>query len=588
MIKLGQIDGIPVVHTDDGPPLAGLVFRVGSADEMLSQRGITHLIEHLALHRLGTTDYHFNGTTAPFFTSFFTRGDQATAVSFLQQVVASLINLPIDRLEIERGVLRTEEDGRAMSVGRRLHLWRYGAVGLGAASYAELGLSGLHPHDLTRWVSRYFTRENAVLWFSGMELPTELRLGLPTGTRVPIVESVSMLPKTPAYHPELPQHLGLHAVVKRSTAAMVFSGVLQRELFRRMRQESGYCYTPMADYSVLEGDRAAIVAIADLAPELREAALGEFIDTLASLQWGDPNPSVLQEVKTSYASALTEPGAEAARLPGAAMDLLVGRPIIPVEALRAELDAVTSADLYSVAAEVGASALLLTPAGLDADWAGYARVPDTSEEAVNGRPFVPINDPSATLVIGVDGVTAVTSAGPLTVLYQDCQAMLMRPDGARTLIGSDGVNFTIEPTLFALPDGMLDIIDQHVPPERVVRLPARSPDQIPKPPPDPAGPAVPSDGGGQSGADSGASDPATQQAAAVSRRLGPGARAGVILAIVVLGLLDAFLLLMVLAAFFPDPSVDTNGLQIAQVFLSVLTAVCTGGIVALSLLLGRR
>jgi predicted Zn-dependent peptidase len=585
MIKLGQLDGVPVVHTDDGPPLAGLVFRVGSADELLSQRGITHLIEHLALHRLGTTDYHFNGTTAPYFTSFFTRGDQATAVSFLQQVATSLNNLPIDRLEIERGVLRTEEDGRALTIGRRMNLWRYGAVGLGATSYGELGLSGFHPHDLTRWVSRYFTRENAVLWFSGMELPTDLTLGLPTGTREPIVESVSVLPKTPAYHPELPQHLGLHAVVGRSTAAMVFAAVLQRELFRRMRQESGYCYTPTADYTVIDADRAAIVAIADLAPELREAALGEFIDTIASMQWGKLSPSLLEEVKTTFRTGLTEPGAEASRLPGAAMNLLLGRPIIPIDALRAEVDAVTIADLYVVAAEVAANALLLTPAGLEADWAGYARVSDISERAVNGRPFVPINNPGETLVIGVDGVTAATEAGPLTVLYEDCQAMLMRPDGARTLIGRDGVSFTIEPTLFALPDGMIDIIDQHVPPERVVRLPARSPDQIPMPPPDPA---APSGDGERSEAEPGAVEAAAQPTAAVSRRLGPAARAGVILAIVVLGLLDAFLLLLLLAAFFPDPSIDRNGLEIAQWFFAVLTAVCTGGIVALSVRLGRR
>ncbi len=587
MINLAQVDSIPVVYTEEGPPLAGLVFRVGSADELLSQRGITHLIEHLALHRLGTTDYHFNGTTAPYFTSFFTRGDPAAVVAFLEQVVSSLNDLPIDRLDIEKGVLRTEEDGRSISMVRQLNLWRHGAVGRGASTYAELGLGGVHPYDLTRWVSRYFTRQNAALWFSGMEPPAGLRLNLPSGAREPIREAVSMLPTTPAFHPEFPQHIGLHGVVKRSTAAMVFAAVWQRELFRRMRQENGYCYTPTVDYSVSDATQAAIIAIADIAPELREAALGEFIDTLASLQWGELNPSVLEEVKTTSRSALTEAGAEASRLPGAAMDLLLGRPIMPIEALRAELEAVTPADLHAVAAEVATSALLLTPAGLTADWAGFARVPDTSEKAVTGRPFVPINDPDYTLVIGVDGVSVVNKAGPMTVLYQDCQAMLTRPDGARTLIGADGVICSIEPTLFTLPEGMLDTIDQHVPPDRVVRLPSRSPEQIPMPPQDRTGQAVPSDDS-RSATEPGAYEAPSQPGAPVSRGLGPVARAGVIVAIVVLGILTAMLVLLTLALLIPAPDADPEGIVFVQVFFSVLAVACAGGIVGLSFLLRRH
>jgi hypothetical protein len=36
-----------------GPLSAGLVFRVGQADETLAWSGITHMVEHLALFRHG-------------------------------------------------------------------------------------------------------------------------------------------------------------------------------------------------------------------------------------------------------------------------------------------------------------------------------------------------------------------------------------------------------------------------------------------------------------------------------------------------------------------------------------------------------
>ena len=49
-----SVDGVPVFWTESGDEmLAGLVFRVGRADESLARGGITHLVEHLALYPLG-------------------------------------------------------------------------------------------------------------------------------------------------------------------------------------------------------------------------------------------------------------------------------------------------------------------------------------------------------------------------------------------------------------------------------------------------------------------------------------------------------------------------------------------------------
>lgn len=54
-----EVDGIPVLLAPSaGQMRAGLMFRVGRADETLATNGVTHLVEDLAPHRHGTADYH--------------------------------------------------------------------------------------------------------------------------------------------------------------------------------------------------------------------------------------------------------------------------------------------------------------------------------------------------------------------------------------------------------------------------------------------------------------------------------------------------------------------------------------------------
>ena len=64
MIKETEISGIrTLIAPGNGPLAAGLVFRVGCADEPLSRRGLTHLVEHLALHRHGLIEHDANAAT---------------------------------------------------------------------------------------------------------------------------------------------------------------------------------------------------------------------------------------------------------------------------------------------------------------------------------------------------------------------------------------------------------------------------------------------------------------------------------------------------------------------------------------------
>jgi hypothetical protein len=97
--------------------MAGLTFRVGRADETLATAGITHLLEHLTLFHHGLSDYHYNGATGSVVTHFHMQGSEEDVVTYLVGVCAALSNLPLDRLETEKGILRTEAAGAAVLSG---------------------------------------------------------------------------------------------------------------------------------------------------------------------------------------------------------------------------------------------------------------------------------------------------------------------------------------------------------------------------------------------------------------------------------------------------------------------------------------
>jgi hypothetical protein len=159
MITQLEVDGVPALLTPTtGPPAAGLVFRVGLADETLARRGVTHLAAHLALRAAGIADHHYHGVTGAEHTSFHLEGSAEDVVAFLAGVCAGLRSLPADRLAAEKNVLRAEATDRAAGVTDPMPLWRHGARDHGLPSYPEWGLPALTADDVTAWVAHYFTR----------------------------------------------------------------------------------------------------------------------------------------------------------------------------------------------------------------------------------------------------------------------------------------------------------------------------------------------------------------------------------------------------------------------------------------------
>ena len=475
------VDGIPALLAPaTGPMRAGLAFRVGWADEKLSQHGITHLVEHLALYPQGVTDYHFNGLTGPTVTQFVVQGSAERIVEFLHGVCAALADLPMQRLETEKEVLRTEAAGRFPGALDAMQLWRYGACGYGLASYPEWGTYRVDADEIREWVGRWFTRENAVLWIAGGQVPAGLSLTLPSGERQPLPAISSALPVTPAYFAGGPGGIGLDSWSARGTPAAAYAKVLERTLFQRLRQDAGISYTTATSYRPLNHERAVIAAFADVAPHREVEALRGFIETLRDLAGQPIGESDLVAVRTKAVEPLDQPDAAALRLPNSAANLLTGHPIRSVEQLRAEWQALTSEDLRPVATDALRNALVMTPSGTALEWAGFEQAPTRSRRTVIGPARRSRLDKRARLVIAPDGVSVLAPDGAATVRYADCAVVLAWPDGGRQLIGTDGIGVAVEPTVYRFPAAELTALDAAIPPDRMVPVPERDAAKIPR------------------------------------------------------------------------------------------------------------
>ncbi|MFC0432980.1 pitrilysin family protein [Kutzneria buriramensis] len=490
MIKETEISGIrTLIAPGNGPLAAGLVFRVGCADEPLSRRGLTHLVEHLALHRHGLIEHDANAATGITTTHFYTSGSEQAVVSYLTSVCDSLRDLPLERMAAEKTILRTEQANRPHDP---LLVWRYGAVGFGAAGYPEWGLELITDDDVREWAATRFTRENAVLWIAG-DVPAGLELTLPSGAAHPVPAITSTLPSTPAYFAEGSGKIMLSAIVERSARASLFSMVLERALFRALRTEDGNSYAVAAAYVPRDDEFATITALADALPEKQDAVLGGLLDVLTALRLGRVDADELETLRDKAETYLQRPEAVAAMLFTEAVDILYGRPRRALADFSAELAAVTVEDLREVAVQAMDTMLLQVPRGERADWAGFAEAPMWSEQATTGGEFPSLQKKDFKLILGYEGVSMVSPHGVLTVLYAECVLMQCWPDGARRLIGADGVSVSIEPNVYDVPADTIAGIDELVPDERKAWQPARSPDRIPQRPvpPPPAPAAVP-------------------------------------------------------------------------------------------------
>jgi zinc protease len=476
-INRAELDGIPVFWADcsAGPFTAGLIVRVGRADETLATAGISHLVEHLALSGTEEQPYDHNGEVDSDRTLFYATGSPAEVTDFFHRVAAGLHSLPQDRIELERRVLKAESEGREGGANAAMRWYRFGPVAHGLLGQPEFGLEWLDYPRLSAWVASRYTAGNACLWLTG-PVPRDLRLELPPGERIPLPRAEA-LPhvRFPAYVPDGGPGVGVSFLVRRSSAVRVGFYVAERRLRQRLRFQQGLVYDVVVLYEPLDEETAQVLIGCDCpdkdAPAVRDAILA----TCADLAGHGATAEEMAREVDQHARELSDPLSCPAQLEAAAMSFLTeAKPRLPME-VYADQQKVTPEDVRRAMAESLPTMLLLFPTADAAPTDGFHPYPDWSERVVTGQEFRPPGlslfgtGPKERLYVGAEGVSLVFEPGKqVTVMYAECEALECAPDGCRLLWGRDCFRVLVEPEKWRNGHEAVAMIDAAVPADRRV------------------------------------------------------------------------------------------------------------------------
>lgn len=481
-VRVTEVDGVPTVWTNaPGPFTAGLLLRVGQADEPLPRRGITHLLEHLALFGVGRPGDHAHGQVDPTTLLLRTSGSPEEVVQFLTRVTHQLVDPPVARLEDEKGVLRAEAAQRPPIPLAELITWRWGRVGFGVTVSDELGLHCVTPQMLREWSAARVNRANAVLWLTGPP-PAGLRVELPDGAWQPPPDPwLSPLPSFPAWFGSaLADAVVAHGLLPRSSAGVALAGVLQRRLVDDLRTARAAAYSPHAHYQPLGRDAAELVVLTDVVAGRGAEVATRVTEVLREL--AEPGSTATPEELAAHVADVRrsheDPRAALGALGSSAWDLVHGAPVRQLDEVLAGVVALVPDDLRTAAAAVTESLLVQLPPGVPVPpW--LTKAPD-SPAPVRGSRFA-AHGVAARLVIGDTGVTIMNENDTLTVRLP-LTALTRWDDGGRVLVGRDGVHLVVEPTLWRRGRRAVALLDSLVPTDVTVPLGERPKASVPRVP----------------------------------------------------------------------------------------------------------
>jgi hypothetical protein len=456
---------------------AELIFRVGFVDEALPRRGITHLVEHLAMHsRAHRPDWwRANARVEPFVTRFSARGESDDISTFISEVTTSLSELPLDRLTADLAVLRTE--AASTSGGSVKEIWshRFGARGLGISDYVEFGLRWLGADDVRAWAEERFNAGNAVLWVSG-EPPGNLRLNLRSGKRFPRPHVEPLEHVTPAFYQNGNTGVALSMLTKANiTTAYVVTEVLDARVRKRLRHVESLAYDAHVHLQA-----GVITAFADALTENAAQAAASLVAVARELARGGHRPDELEMMLSSMHAVRQEPGA--------ALESLIDAAFFEVGAVSStvswhdfdrEAMSLTAVDVALAAEEALSTALLAIPEGVPCEIEDFTPLPFGNGLAFEGNRLAGAPGSGHDSVIDYsDQGISISRAGfeKDGMGWQDIAAALWWKDGTRDLLALDGSAHRFSPSKWEQPEALLEAIRVHVPPDRWVPMddPTRS------------------------------------------------------------------------------------------------------------------
>ena len=451
--NLTEVDGVPCFWADvPGPCSAGLLFRVGRADEQLAAGGIT---------ALAARGGQIESTT----TAFYFTGDPAEVAAALEQTCRALHSPPGDDFEGERRDLARAAESSEPGTADRLLMMRFGAAGFGLGFYEPFGLRWLTAEHVASWAAERFTSANAALGLTAPP-PADLQLPLPRGARMPppSIEPMQGL-DLPAFAASGSDGVSSSVVTERSMAMTLASRAIAGRA-RALGHEVTAWQVPLT--AGLAHRYLEVGCTTEEAPGVLDSVLGAF----AAVAADGPAAEELDQIRSAVTGGLADDQAVPGALDGMAVDELLGAPRQWKEDIAQAAESVSYADAAAAVRSAIATQIVLAPAGTpkpadrqlgDFPWFSRART-----QGMELRPDRRNRKSDARLVVSQEGVSHVAGDRASTVRFADVAAALQEADGSLTLIGRDGAIVPLDPTYFKGAGQIVADLERRLPPTLIV------------------------------------------------------------------------------------------------------------------------
>jgi zinc protease len=473
------IDEVPVYSCDVPtlPPTIGIVFRVGAVDESLGYRGVTHLVEHLALRDLRTAQYSFNAGVSPLRTTFTASGTTDDLAAFARGLCENLRNLPLGELRRERQVLGTESVGRRPTLAGHLMAIHCGHTPYGLMNMPEFGLARVSSDDVAAWAASRFTRDNVAVWVAG-PVPDHLAFDLPRGTRVQTPEPAVVPAVTHPVH--VPADIGgvaLSAVTDWSLALEVAAVVCQARLTERLRFKEGISYHTVGTLNRYTSRTGHLMIVSDCvngAAEQASQLLMEIVDGVAA--HGHFEAETHRLLENTRRGCATLERLLAILDEWAFSEVTSVEPRTLAETMRA-IAAIEACEVAQTMTRALERAVLVLPSDCAPPGQRFRPRVRETQRGVGGQTFWKErgalfsfgNRGGPSITIGADGVSHVNATGECTTVYfERCAGLLKYSEDRRVLLGEDGESIEFVATEW--PDGreIAFRVDAAVPDDRII------------------------------------------------------------------------------------------------------------------------
>jgi hypothetical protein len=458
-------------HTD-----VTLTFAVGARDETLRTIGVAHTVEHLVMSTVRQLPIQVEAEVDLMTTTFAASGSPARVGEFLNQLCAALAEPPVDRLEVEAGVLAAEDGWAAHPMAAFLLFVRYGAAGAGLGWLEGAGYDGLTAEHVTSFARKWFVPANAVLQVSG-PLPEGLELRLPQGPAPVRSYPVGRLLDGPTAVGYGIPGAAVLLTVPPGDAARVPSlavRVLESRIEEQCRHVAGHSYVVDSQVVSSAGGRRDHVIYAEAREGTEEAVARAVAEALTDLAANGPSEEELALALDRMEEELATTDKELGEAFLATMRHLMAEPeVAPIDVVQAKQ--VRPGDIAAVLRDALPSAIGYADEEALEVWKAFGFRPEVHCPVIAELPAGKVYKPSLAartffkdarsliLVQTAEGLALRDDDGIHEIRWEDV-AGVMRTDGPTVVLGLNGCAIPIASDVFRGSSAVLDELGRRTDP----------------------------------------------------------------------------------------------------------------------------